>query len=153
MMSASQELNGTMLCEGVSARLTIIPACGGRESSSPSNINAGLWFRPALLVSTFSRLCRSNRRSGHGAIRLTTRSVIFAALVAHLRLDRIRAAERFRIRAIFDLGNLPDPPAWELFSSDFADPRRKISPPQTSASPMTISATPRACILRPPKRK
>jgi hypothetical protein len=33
--------------------------------------------------------------------------VIFAALVAHLRLDRIRAAERFRIRAIFDLGNLP----------------------------------------------
>ena len=33
--------------------------------------------------------------------------MIFAALVAHLRLDRIRAAERIRIRAIFDLGNLP----------------------------------------------
>ena len=29
MMSASQELNGTMLYEGVSARPTIIPACGG----------------------------------------------------------------------------------------------------------------------------
>jgi hypothetical protein len=41
------------------------------------------------------------------AIRLTIRHMIFAALVADRRLDRIQAAEHFRVCPIFDLWNLP----------------------------------------------
>jgi hypothetical protein len=63
------------------------------------------------------RAVLSNSTQGHGAIRLTIRPMIFAALVAHLRIHRIQAAGRFRIRwIIFEqtaldwikaLGNLP----------------------------------------------